>query len=633
MAIVFEKWPRRVEIYAWDESAPNLEANLDQEHRVSNLSFLDLFDAQAFLRDLSADSDVLVQLREQTELLTYRDSSNQEAIIEQFAGLLANGIYRVRQYDFFRTAWPLPPPTPPAPPNPKPPPKRTDPPKPVENKAVLVEFVEVVDRGTEGVVTGPGEASTTLPTHVNRSDKNSGLYKQYVNIVDKDLEGQDKRHPEYGRYIEIKAKVTLDGKPKAGELVVFSFKVWRGDSCPALFTKDREGFGSSGGALTHSGTTDGEGWTETVKFYLSAYGGDFFELSAKGPDGKELRLGYYQVWRKVWCQVTHFKEHTLPNLSKVTTAFKKVFVQIEQANIVPLEENTLPKGSVYPDWMVEASADQALRFKKHLVIGGHNQEYFFSKFTQEKNHPVKVHLIVGRHLLHPETGPVEVEKFIIRSNPSQTLSVDKGFAYFLKPTLTGEPLVIKGLWESNEKQGTLTDDNILVEEPGRQNAWEYKVLLPADAPNPSISPVTITLQLRRAYQHEAAYNLGTHTLIRHYLDDVSADYFNCVVTHELAHGFNQVPIPGHQPQPLPNHPNAYSENNSPGYEHHCKTGAEKQYQLSPGESPKKSTPFEYINGKCVMFAGGAQDKKVIDFCSVCHPYIRLQNMEKPDGVR
>jgi hypothetical protein len=627
MAIVIERWPSRVEIYAWDESVQNLEAHLDQEHRVSNLSFLDLFDAQAFLRDLTAaDSDVLVRLREQTERLTYGDSSNKEAIIAQFAGLLANNHYRVRQYDFFRTAWPLPPPAPPAPPNPKPPPKRTDPPKPVENKAVLVEFVEVVDRGTEGVVTGPGEASTTLPTHVNRSDKNSGLYKQYVNIVDKDLEGQDKRHPEYGRYIEIKAKVTLDGKPKAGELVVFTFKVRRGDSCPALFTKDREGFGSSGGALTHVGTTDGEGWTETVKFYLSAYGGDYFELYAKGPDGKELRLGYYQVWRKFWYQITKAKSQTLPSLKQAESSYEQVYIEMVSANTVEFDKTTMPPGTFYPAWMAQWPPGSG-GTEMIPVFSDHNKPSFFQLFKEESNKPVKAHLVICNSIWVPgDMGSYEM--FVIDSNPSKVFDLHLDDTYgsgVLKPPIGGGPLVGWGRWQVLDEKGKetkiggrLTDDNILIEQTDRKNFKQIRIVLPPEAPDPTVERVFVNFRVNFA-RCLGGQAMGKHILIEH-SKNTSPNQFNNIVIHETGHGFNQTPLPNEQPKPLPDHPNRNIQDFSEDPGRHCITGASKKIM------PDQETPlFTYTGGTCVMFRVSFNN---LFFCPVCQPYIRLQNMER-----
>ena len=633
MAIVFEKWPHRIELYGWEETPSRLPVEADQQQVVTDVDFLDAAEAASYLRDfLGQEQEAVARLRAlfaSEHALSYGHSSDEE-VLAQFAGLLVQNVYRIRQTSVYRAAWGKKPPAPLPSPTPTPPPKQVDPPKPVQNKAILSEFVEVVNRGVEGVVTGPGSASPNLPTHLNRQDKNLGLYKQYINIVDKDLEGQEKRHPEYGRYIEIKARVTVDGKPKAGESVVFSYTFKRGDYCPTLLGTDTEGFESAGGPSLHIATTGQDGWTPTIKFYLSAYAGDYFDLSAKGPDGKEVKLGHYQVWRKFWCQFTLLKGHQLPQLTTVKAAFDKVFAEVKQANIVELKEEDLPTGSVYPAWMVVpheyANAGKSAGSEKILVVGPHNQQHLFSYLTQETDRPVKLHVIVGRHILHPNTDPVEAEKFVLKTNPSQVLSLNDEYAYLLKPTLTGESLVIQGKWEANGKSGSLTDENILIEQAGRKETSGYKIMLPAEAPDPAQHPVSITLQLRRAYQYEAAYCLGTHILIKEYIDRHS-EYFNLVLTHEMGHSFGQVPSPGAQAEPLPDHPNQYNMGGT-----HCLTGAQKQYKnLSPKETSDDSSSFEYVKGTCVMFAGGYQDFKYQDFCTVCHPYIRLQNMEKPDN--
>ena len=632
MAIVFEKWPRWIELYGWEESPSRLPVEADQQQVVTDVRFLDAAEAASYLRDfLGQEQEAVARLRAlfaSEHALSYGQVSDEEVFV-QFGSLLAQNAYRIRQTSVYRAAWGKKPPAPPAPLPPSAPPKQIDPPKPVQNKATLAEFIEVVNRGVEGVVTGASSASASLPTHLNRQDKNLGLYKQYINIIDKDCEGQAKRHPEYGRYIEIKARVTLDGKPKSGESVVFSYTFKRGDYCPTLLGTDTEGFESAGGPSLHIATTGPDGWTPTVKFYLSAYAGDYFDLSAKGPDGKELKLGHYQVWRKFWCQFTLLKGHQLPQLTAVKAAFDKVFAEVKQANIVELEEKDLPVGSVYPAWMVVpheyASAGKSAGLEKILVVGPHNQQHLCSYLTQESDRPVKLHVIVGRHILHPNTDPVEAEKFVLKANPSHVLSLNDEYAYLLKPTLTGESLVIQGKWEANGKSGFLTDENILIEQSWSKEVAGYKIMLPPEAPDPAQHPVSITLQLRRAYQYEAAYCLGTHILIKEYIDRQSG-YFNLVLTHEMGHSFGQVPRAGTQAEPLPDHPNQYDMGGI-----HCMTGAQKQYKNpSPTATSEEFSSFEYVKGTCVMFAGGDQNLKYQDFCTVCHPYIRLQNMEKPD---
>lgn len=618
MTILFEKWPRRVEIYPWDEAPATREPELDQSHLVTDIGFLDTFEAAAFLRDLAAEPDLMGQLRNlcAAELTAYRYTSNEE-VIEQFAGLVAQHFYRVRQTEFFRTAWPIEPPASPPSPQPNIPPKRTDPPKPVENKAVLVEFIEVVNRGVEGVVTGAGPASSILPTCVERSDIQKGFYKQFINVTDKDLEGTSKRHPEYGRYIEVKARVTLNGKPKAGESVEFSYTRQAGEFCPLLLTQDKQGFDHPGSPPTLIQTTGGDGWTKTVRFYLSAYAGDYFELFAKGPDGKKLKLGSYQVWRKFWYQMTHFKNSVPPQLDFAQNTYAAVFAEMAASITQQVDEQTVPHGSFYPGWMAQYGGGTEMV----SVVGPHNHEAFFNLCKNEQDKPIKGHLVVCDTAWDAYTAPVTVESFVINSNPSELLTLDlqggRNLGIF-KPTLTGDDLVIQGTWSSDSASGVLTDENILIEPAGRTNLRQIKVLLPHQAPNPAIFPVTVHLQLRYAHK-VGGYSIGEHMVITSD-NAMTAEMFNGIVVHEFGHGFNQPPYPDRQPPPLKSHPMQYIPQGGAGS--HCRTGATPQVP-----DANKPAEFIYKDGSCVMFHAPS-DKATGMFCSTCHPYIRLQNMEK-----
>jgi hypothetical protein len=93
---------------------------------------------------------------------------------------------------------PLPPPQPPTK-GPKPPPG------PETDVFELVELVEVVKQDAEKWVKGVANDNTdtaTIPKNVVRGDKDKGNAKQYINLAH-DLEGQAKRHPEYGREIVL----------------------------------------------------------------------------------------------------------------------------------------------------------------------------------------------------------------------------------------------------------------------------------------------------------------------------------------------------------------------------------------------------------------------------------------------
>jgi len=70
----------------------------------------------------------------------------------------------------------------------------------------LVELVEVVTQDKEKWIKGAGMDTTEISDKVERTAKDGSSFKQYINL-DKDIEGQSKRHPEYGREITFKARV------------------------------------------------------------------------------------------------------------------------------------------------------------------------------------------------------------------------------------------------------------------------------------------------------------------------------------------------------------------------------------------------------------------------------------------
>src|SRR6187397_697831 len=77
-------------------------------------------------------------------------------------------------------------------------------------KPHLVELIEVVARSPLGTVVGAGAASAKLDTKTTRAAKHGASYKQYVNLG-KDIDGADKRHPEYARPVELRARVEGEG--------------------------------------------------------------------------------------------------------------------------------------------------------------------------------------------------------------------------------------------------------------------------------------------------------------------------------------------------------------------------------------------------------------------------------------
>src|SRR5262249_40874117 len=141
-------------------------------------------------------------------------------------------------------------------------------------------------------------------------------------------------HPEYGRFVQLKAQVQWASgdasRSLAGKSVYWYFKNHRSNDPTnkrPLKGKEKAGFDSAGGSLKKVTQADAHGWTPPVKFYLSRYGGDTFSISATDNSGYTggLTTGVLTVWRKFWYQVTEMSDgsggvYTLP--AGVTSQFE-----------------------------------------------------------------------------------------------------------------------------------------------------------------------------------------------------------------------------------------------------------------------------------------------------------------------
>jgi hypothetical protein len=468
----------------------------------------------------------------------------------------------------------------------------------------LVELVEVVTRSAEGVVTGATAASSKLKTTTSRSAIHGSAYKQYVNL-DKDIDGTDKRHPEFGQYIEVKARVECDGCPLSGHSVNFSYGLKPGPLRPAtLKDAQKEGFGGAGGGKTSTGTTDGEGWTEAVKFYLGQYAGDQVTITAEATEdkGNKKSTKSYEVWRKFWYQVTRAASHAVPAPANSIAAYDKVCAEMAASGEVTYTAGDAPANSFYPAWMVKQGGGNA----DESVIGGHNRDEFYKKFKSDAGEPVKGHLIICHHQWDP-FGTSALLTVKVKKNPTDELTLDLGGAWnagVLKPALRGD-LVVVGTWSGGGKSGKLTADNILVAKE-RSALDVIRVSLPKDAPDPSKQEVT--LQLKLSYgKFYAGESVGKQMLITYRGEKPN---FNQVVSHEFGHGFAQVRTTGHA--------NYYS-NEHGGVGPHCSTGA------TLVADAKVSSGQRYTGGTCIMFHQINPPGCTQIFCGTCEPHLRIQD--------
>ena len=480
-------------------------------------------------------------------------------------------------------------------------------------KPHLVELVEVVARSPLGTVIGAGGASGKIATTTTRTDKNGGAWKQYINIG-KDVDGSSKRHPEYGRYVEVRARIE-GGDSLSGKQIKLRYELTAGKDRPALTGAPKEGFAGGGETLTVS--TDAEGWTDATKFFLSQYAGDQFKVFAQllddsgKPSGGEKNVVGYEVWRKFWYQITRASTHAVPAPDKSIAAYKAVLADMLAADEVTFTKADSPACTFYPGWMVSQGGPD----DEQSVIGGHNRDEFYKKFKAEAGKPVKGHLIICQHQWDPWKVASDLHTAVVTSNPSQELTIDlKAWnAGIVKPALKGD-LVALGQWSAGAKSGALTDANILVQKT-RTGLNCIKVSLPAEAPDPTKEAVTVKLKFN--YGKYYAGESNKHHMLIVYEGDAAG--FNQVVSHEFGHGFGQTPRPGKEIAPMVKHPKQYTDEYG-GVGSHCSTGT------TLVNDTETTSGKRYQGGTCVMFhqvnPGGC--KQV--FCATCEPYVKLHDM-------
>jgi hypothetical protein len=541
---------------------------------------------------------------------------------------------------------PLPPPQPPRK-GPKPPPG------PETDVFELVELVEVVKQDAEKWVKGVANDNTdtaTIPKNVVRGDKDKGNAKQYINLAH-DLEGQAKRHPEYGREIVLKARVRKkSGKKDALSGAKVEFKLKRTDGplrkTPATIWKSaeltaaqKEGFGSAGGGDKITATTDSKGWTDAVTLTLSMYAGDQFEVSAQltadtsgGPGTALKTTAKYVVWRKFWYQLTHAKGFNVPDASKASAAYAQLSADMQKANTKEFLKTDLPADLQPRTFMPEYMLEQGTGNAEVAAIGAHNKNEFAKMMTKEAEHPLKAHIIVCEYQCDP-AGPSSLDILAMTARTqSFTLGSGNGGSIVSKPPLeAGAKLVIVGEFATQRspwtKLGNISDADLEID-PARGSTMDVKITLPAAAPNPTpAQPVFVKLQVQTAESY-LGESFGSGQILCVYRPKAAAgaqgselDY-NDTVAHELGHMWRQTPGPAKVPASLNAHPLQYVGHGGQGP--HCRNGA--KVAAGPANwqnaSEKKPSPRD---GTCIMFHSYSS-KCAHVFCDTCKPYLRLQDM-------
>jgi len=534
----------------------------------------------------------------------------------------------------------------------------------------LVDLVEVVTQGEVKMVKGAAmdSANTKIFTDkLERTNKDKSNFKQYINL-NPDLDGADKRNPEYGRKITFRVRVEQkDGKTDklAGAKVVFSFKRTDGPNRknpggtkPEVWKKadldgsQKEGFNKANGDATTTKTTDKDGWTSEASFYLTQFAGDQFEISAKldpstkgAADGKELKTAAkYVVWRKFWYQLTHADadSYTPPEPDTAKAAYTEVFADMIKANTKKFKKTDLASDlqdrTFYKEFMLKQGGSAT---KTVANVGDNSNIDEFKtndklKLTKEpKKHPVKENLIVCEFQCDPQGVSTLKTYKLTADNQSIKIITGASGPIISKPAIKkGAKLVVTGEWSKKEspwvKEGLITDANILIDS-GRTSTQHVKIKLPTGAgapPTPTTThPIFVRLQLETAKNYlgwatsggiVAVFRPGTAAG-----QGGSKEVYNIAVAHEFGHKWKMVPIASVATAlKMKNHPYQYQAHGGSGS--HCRHAATFTAGTINWQDASEKTPVP-SGGDCVMF-GHLDAANKTKFCESCKPYLQLQDM-------
>jgi hypothetical protein len=489
------------------------------------------------------------------------------------------------------------------------------------NTFKMVELIEVVTQDKEKWVKGAAMETTEIADKIDRTDQDGSNFKQYINI-DRDIEGVSKRHPEYGREIVFKARITqTDSKTdKLKDISIdFTYKrtdgpnrtnpggsdpdVWKTVS-ETVVGDNSEGFKKINGDKSVTVKTDEKGWSEPVSFFVSMFGGDQFEIIATlAPDmpseAKSKTLSTkskYVAWRKFWYQMTYADGYNPPEPKKAETAYKEVFADMVRSSEKKFKKEDLPldlqNRTFYKEYMLQQGGGNT----DVATVGSNNKTEFTKKqlFDKDipKEHPFKANLIICNYQCDAK-DPCAEGLFKLKFNgDSLTMAQGSGGPIICKPPLKpGAKLVVTGEWSKKMspwvKEGTISDGAVEIDS-ARGNTLTITVDLTKGAtgspPTPTVlKPIFIKLKVEtgRGYLGES---FGTGHILCVYRPTAAAGKqgsevdFNDTVAHELGHMWNQTPTPSKQPDPMMNHPLQYVSHGGSGS--HCRFGVTKYEQAA-----------------------------------------------------
>jgi hypothetical protein len=435
-------------------------------------------------------------------------------------------------------------------------------------------------------------------------------HKQFVNLS---LNGSDQGS-------ELKVKVAIKNVPENTELFwklsAHSENSKRNDKQIGLKNPVTNSFKKLIDAVAKI-STNTKGENGEVIVCCGVAGGDSFVLEIGIKDDVWLSKINIVNWRKLWYQVTRPDTLSVPALSYAITAYKKVFIELIQAEGKQFTKSTVPDRTYYKEWMLQKGGSD----KDVAVIGSHNKDHFFGYYEQKNDEPVKAHLVICQHQWD-EGACTKLKNFVMTNNISDHILTSTAI---FSPPLSGN-LVLAGLWSSNAplghpdygKKGHIVDEYILIEK-NRPSLQHIRIKIPEGIICPDKkNTITVKFILQGVKGTYLGESSGNNMLIVY--DPKNIRDFNNTISHEIGHAINQVPVPGKQASSLPNHPRQYTGHGGIGS--HCNTIKKFSGEQVAG---KLNNSNEYSSGVCVMFHAG-DDSCINEFCKACVPYINATDI-------
>jgi len=345
--------------------------------------------------------------------------------------------------------------------------------------------------------------------------------------------------------------------------------------------------------------------------HLAKYVHGHSDLEKKKPVMMPDRL---TVWRKIWYQLTKPQGLAVPTPSLMTTAYEKVYTDVELDATVEFNAGNAPARTFYPESMFEVKSSSATQVAN---IGNQNKNGIAAMYVAKPDQPVKRHLMVCIYQCDTKGTKQATSEPIEAAAAGTWLDLDLSQnRYVLDPPLQGGSFTVQLYWYRQSAPAVhhaLAAGEARVPVP-RKSRGHIQVRVPAIAPAPTVAdPAFIFAECNTAKGF-----LGESFNVRHTLavyDKNDKKDFNDTITHEFGHSFNQTPRAGAQPgtPSIPAHPTQADR----GQGNHCQVN--KGVALLSGE-----TKFT-----CVMYDSGPMQWGKHKYCKTCHPYLLVENFNQP----